>query len=106
MCPRAHPQVIPLRHKVPVPRTEQPFVFQSQPVETRGRWKGRGKEEQDEKAVRRSCTANTDYLYGKTSFTAAVRRSVGQLKGEAANNKKLAAFERGEEAPPASICYY
>lgn len=89
-CVRARPQLIPLRRKVPVPRTEEAFVFQSQRVETGGRWRGDGKEEQDEKAERRSRTANRYYLYGgkktkKTFFTAAVRRDGQRAKS---NNRK------------------
>lgn len=95
-CVHARPRVIPLRHKVPVPRTEEAFVFQSQPVETGGRWRGEGRKSR----MRRrwggaALPTDTIYMWKKIKNSQQrwdVRRDGQRAKSN--NKKKLAARER------------
>lgn len=59
---------------------------------------GRGKEEQDEKAVRRKLHCQHRLFIRKNLFHSSGETLDGTAKGRSSSNKKLAAFERGEEA--------
>lgn len=103
VCVYVCPQVILLHRTVPVSHTEEPFVFQSQPVKTRGCWREEEmkitkKEGWDSDEVEDTCNRNTIYI---EPFTTKVRQCVaGRNKTSdimTKEQKKVCGFERWEE---------